>query len=151
MIKGYKAFNTDITNRYGKKFELGKVYHADGKISWGTEGNGFHFCTNLEDCFRYFDSERCVMTEIIGYGKMKKYDDEYYDYYDMYVSEYIKIIKLLTREEIINEMLLVNKNRQNRFFRDFKLTNEEMKLFKECDNYGSNNSQRCKRKQLKKY
>ena len=27
-VVGYKAFNKDLTNRYGKKFEIGKIYIA---------------------------------------------------------------------------------------------------------------------------
>ena len=32
-IKGYKAFNKDMTNMYGKKFEVGKTYSVNGKIN----------------------------------------------------------------------------------------------------------------------
>ena len=53
-IYGYKCFNSDMTNRYGKKFELGKVYSTDGKVKFGNSGNGFHFCKNIEDTLRYF-------------------------------------------------------------------------------------------------
>lgn len=31
-IIGYKCFNADMTNRYEKQFEVGKVYIASGKI-----------------------------------------------------------------------------------------------------------------------
>lgn len=151
MIKGYKAFNSNMTNRYGEKFEVGKTYHANGKIKWGNEGNGFHFCTYLEDCFRFFSSEDVLVAQVIGYGDMEQYDDDYYGYYFMYVSEYMDIVKLLTRDEIIQEMLCVNEDRKNRFIRDFKLTKEELRQFEESDSYGPNNCKGCKRKQLKKY
>ena len=48
MIKGYKCFNKGLINRYGKKFEVGKIYHQDGDIKFGINGNGFHMCSNLE-------------------------------------------------------------------------------------------------------
>ena len=48
-VKGYKAFNKGLTNRYGRKFEIGKQYSLDGKISFGNDGNGFHFCKNIEE------------------------------------------------------------------------------------------------------
>ena len=41
-INGYKAFNKDRTNRYGKPFEEGKKYHARGSISFGNSGHGSH-------------------------------------------------------------------------------------------------------------
>ena len=105
FVIGYKGFNKDFTNRYGNKFEIGKVYHADGEIKWGNNGNGFHLCTNIEDCFRYVDSDTSVITEVIGFGKMKEYDDEYYGYYDMYVCENLRIVRVISREEIISMML----------------------------------------------
>ncbi len=53
---GYKCFNSDLTNRYGSKFEVGKTYHAKGDIKFGNNGNGFHMCKNMEDTLRYFDA-----------------------------------------------------------------------------------------------
>ena len=151
FVIGYKGFNKDFTNRYGNKFEVGEVYHATGEIKWGNDGNGFHMCSNIEDCFRYVSSDSSIMTEVIGYGDVKKYDDEYYGYYDMYVCEYMRIIRVISREEIINMMLHTYLERRNRFIRDFNLTKEEKKLFEGVGVYGQDSSERCKRKQLKKY
>ena len=151
FVIGYKGFNKDFTNRYGNKFEIGKVYHADGEIKWGNNGNGFHLCTNIEDCFRYVDPDTSVITEVIGFGKMKEYDDEYYGYYDMYVCENLRIVRVISREEIISMMLNTYVDRRNRFIRDFNLTEEELKLFEGVERHGQNSSERCKRKQLKKY
>ncbi len=141
----------DFTNRYGDKFEIGKIYHADGEVKWGNKGNGFHLCTNIEDCFRYVDPNNLLMTEVIGFGKMRKYDDEYYGYYDMYVCEYMRIIREISREEIIDMMLHTYLDRRNRFIRDFNLTEEELKLFEGVERYGQDNSERREGKQLKKY
>ena len=44
IIDGYKALKHDLTNNYGMKFEENKTYHVQGKIKYGTVGNGFHFC-----------------------------------------------------------------------------------------------------------
>ena len=151
FVIGYKGFNKDFTNRYGNKFEIGKVYHADGEIKWGNNGNGFHLCTNVEDCFRYVDPDTSVITEVIGFGKMKEYDDEYYGYYDMYVCENLRIVRVISREEIISMMLYTYADRRNRFIRDYNLTEAELKLFEGVERYGQNSSERCKRKQLKKY
>ena len=69
FVIGYKGFNKDFTNRYGDKFEIGKIYHADSEIKWGNKGNGFHLCTNIEDCFRYVDPNNLLMTELLGLAK----------------------------------------------------------------------------------
>ena len=57
MIKGYKAFNSDKTNRYGFPFESGNTYSVDGEIKFGNEGNGYHLCTSTSDVFRYVDAD----------------------------------------------------------------------------------------------
>ena len=129
-LYGYKAFNSDLTNRYGQKFEVGKTYHANGPIRWGNYGNGFHFCHNLEDCLCYFDASLGVeIAKVRGYGTIKAYNDEYYGYYDMYVCEYLDVIKVLSREEIINELLKTTEERWERFCRNYNLTEEEKELF----------------------
>ena len=151
FIIGYKALNEDFTNRYGTKYEIGTIYQALGEVKWGNNGNGFHLCTHIEDCYRYVDANDSIMTEVIGFGNMKKYDDEYYGYYDMYVCEYMRIIRVISREEIINMMLNTYAERKNRFIRDFNLTEDELKLFEGVEVYGQNSSEGCKRKQLKKY
>lgn len=151
FVIGYKAFNKDFTNRYGNKFEMDKIYHTDGEIKWGNNGNGFHLCTHAEDCYRYVDPDNSIMTEVIGFGNIQKYDDEYYGYYDMYVCEYLHIIKIISREELIEMMLHTCKERRDRFIRDFNLTEEEFKLFEGVGIYGQDSSKGCKRKQLKKY
>lgn len=151
FVIGYKAFNKDFTNRYGDKFKIGKTYHADGEIKWGNNGNGFHLCKHIEDCFRYVNPNDSIMTEVIGFGNVKKYDDEYYGYYDMYVCEYLRIIREVSRKEIIDMMLHTYVERRERFIRDFNLTEDELKLFEGVGVYGQDSSERCKRKQLKKY
>ena len=151
FVIGYKAFNNNFTNRYGDKFEVGKIYHADGEIKWGNNGNGFHLCSNVEDCFRYVDPDNSVMTEVVGFGNVKKYDDEYYGYFDMYVCEYMRIIRVVSREEIIKMMLCAYKERRDRFIRDFNLSEDEKKLFEGVGIYGQDSSERREGKQLKKY
>lgn len=131
-IKGYKAFNPDKTNRYGIPFEEGKTYSVDGPIRFGNTGNGYHMCTKLCDVFRYFDyddNNEVMIAEVIGNGKHMKYDDEYYGYYDMYSVEKIKIVRFLTREEIISNMLNSNEYETLKFLRTFKLNKDEILLF----------------------
>lgn len=127
---GYKSFNADMTNRYGMKFEVGKIYKVDGPIKFGNDGNGFHICKNMEDTFRYFDSTNIAVCEVNGFGKKKLYEDEYYGFYEMYSFEKIEILKLLKRREILDYMLKTNPERVARFIQLFKLYDDEIEMFK---------------------
>lgn len=108
-IKGYKAFNADLTNRYGIPFEEGKKYSVNGHAVFGNHGNGFHFCERLEDTLRYFDAMdgEVLFAEVVGSGDIVEYSDEYYGYYDMYAATEIEVLRVLTREDIINMYLSV--------------------------------------------
>ena len=130
-VVGYKAFNKDLTNHYGKKFEVGKIYIMPGAIKFGTHGNGFHMCKNMEDTFRYFDTKNMTICKVIGSGEMDEGEDHYYGFYDMYAVERLKILKVLSRLEIIEEGLKLNDTRVERFISLLPLTKEELVLFKE--------------------
>lgn len=132
MISGYKCFNEDMTNRYGKKFEECNIYFANGEIKFGNSGNGFHFCKNLEDTLRYFDMEKKFqICKVRGFGNIVSCDDEYNGYYEMYASEKIFVEKILSHEEIITYALNLNDIRAERFVSQFPLTKEEIDYFKE--------------------
>ena len=127
FIIGYKALNEDFTNRYGTKYEIGTIYQALGEIKWGNNGNGFHICTNFEECFRYVDSNNFILTEVIGFGKLIKYDDEYNGYFDMYVCENMRIIRTISRKEIIEMAKSLYEERLCKFISTFNKINEEFK------------------------
>ena len=133
MIFGYKCFNKGLTNRYGYKFEVGKEYIRTGEIKFGNNGNGFHFCKNIEDTFRYFNAmeEEIEVCLVIGDGACEKYEDTYNEYYDLYSVEKLKIVKVLTREEIINIGINLDEIRVKRFIQGFKLNSQEIELFKD--------------------
>ena len=131
MIRGFKCFNKGLITNFNDKFELNRVYFTNESIKFSK--NGFHLCTNLEDTFRYFDTFQndVDVCEVSGYGKYSKYDDEYNGFYDMYAVEFIKITKLLTREEIIEYAKNLPEYRLVRFVSLYKLKEDEIKLFKE--------------------
>ena len=131
FIIGYKAFNSNFTNRSGYKFKVGEIYHVDDAIKWGNNGNGFHICTNFEECFRYVDSNNFILTEVIGFGKILKYDDEYYGYFDMYVCENMRIVRIISRKEIIEMSKTLWEDRFYNFIRTFNLTDDEAKEIEE--------------------
>ncbi len=131
-IYGYKCFNKDMTTRYGQKLEAGKIYKTENEVKFGNDGHGYHFCKNMEDTFRYFDSNEGIsICYVKGFGKIDEYEDDYYGYYDMYAAENIEIIKELNREEIISYGLNLPSYRAKRFVQTFKLNNDEIELFKE--------------------
>ena len=132
IIIGYKCFQKGLTNQYGTQFEVGKTYSIPRPISFGNQGNGYHLCTNLEDTLRFFDfDEEKDICVVLGFGDKVARSDEYYGYYDMYSVEHIHVVKKLSREEIIQIGLNLNSIHVPRFVQGFKLTPEEISLFKE--------------------
>lgn len=133
-IKGYKTFNDGLVNRYGKKFELGKIYSVDGEVSFGNDGNGFHFCKNIEDTFRYFNAneDKVVVAEVTGFPEIVTFNDEYNGFYDMYSAKSIRIDRIINRKELIKMFLtkITFEPRVIRFIQLFRLTDEEIELFK---------------------
>lgn len=130
-VKGYKAFNKDATNRYGKPFTEGETYRVVGDIKFGNDGNGFHLCTALSDVFRYVNAieEDVLVALVIGRGEMAHFDDNYYGYYDMYAVEEITIDRFLSREEIIDKMLTSPAHEVRKFLATCRLSEKEKVLF----------------------
>ncbi len=133
MFNGYKCFDKGLTNRYGQQFEIGKLYHCHNEIKFGNDGNGFHVCQRLEDTLRYFDAMHgeVDIAKVICNGKYDSYEDDYNGYYDMYSFEYLLIEKVLTREEIITYGLNLSAMPIRRFISQFRLTEEEIALFRQ--------------------
>lgn len=133
-IRGYKAFNEDLSNRYGSEFKTGEIYQVSGSISFGVRGNGFHFCKRLEDTLRYFDAmdDNIQIAEVIGRGSIVEYYDDYYGYYDMYVASELEVVKVLSREEIVMPYVFSkNDDRVRRFVSGFRLTFDEKQMFRQ--------------------
>jgi hypothetical protein len=132
IIKGYKAFNKDRTNRYKVPYIEGEIYRVEGPLSFGNNGNGIHFCKNLEDTLRYFPAltEEISIASVTSLEDVVEYYDDYYGYYDMYAARCIKIDKFLEREEIIKMYLNADERKVLRFIMSFKLTEDEKQLFK---------------------
>lgn len=123
---GVKALNHDLTNQYGFIYEIGKKYTLNGSLKW--RENGFHFCLRPEDTLRYVDgfNEDVCFVLVEGEGKLTTYEDEYYGFYDMYASSEIKIISIISREDVFN-MIINSKNefRAKRYASLIKLTSYE--------------------------
>ena len=65
-MKGYKAFNNDLTCR-GMQYEIGKEYVFDGEPIPCRQG--FHFCETIADCYEVYpmsDDTRICEVEATG-------------------------------------------------------------------------------------
>ena len=118
-IKGFKAFLPGLKTQFGSKLEVGKYYHTNEPIEFNK--HGFHFCERLEDTLHFFtqfesDVDIC---EVIGFGDIKKMDNDYYGYYDMYVASNIKIVRHLSKIEILN---LYKKLLENPYVYDIRIS-----------------------------
>lgn len=71
-IKGYKAFNKDMTCK-GFKFEEGQTYKCE-KAKCCEEG--FHMVINPLDALSYYDITDCVFHEVESLGKVDKNKDD---------------------------------------------------------------------------
>jgi len=129
-IYGYKIFSNDTYWKNNEQIELQKIYmYPDNK-----KDDGFHFCKNIEDTFIFFRyTDEASIYQVCGSGNIVTYENDYYGVYDIYAVEKLKILKEITREEIINYFLDFNSNfcsdRLLRFIQLFPLNEDEIKLF----------------------
>ena len=98
------------------------------------EKNGFHFCKRPEDTLKFIESPEAEidMVEVEGSGEIVEYEDEYYDFYDMYASSIMTIIRLVPREEYIKSIIdSGNYFRVKRLIELLKLEKSEIDLIRE--------------------
>ena len=74
-ITGYKAFNKDWTCR-GFQYEVGKTFTMKEKPECCNQG--FHFCTNVADCFKYYanDPELTKIALVEALGDIDKEEED---------------------------------------------------------------------------
>ncbi len=91
-MKGYKAFNRDLTCR-GYQYEIGKEFEHKGEI--GLCESGFHFCKRIVDIQKYYNlnNEDTRICKIEATGEIIEGEDKC-------VTNKIKIIKEVTKEEV---------------------------------------------------
>ena len=93
-MSGYKGFEANMTCR-GFQYEVGKTYEMDGEIE--PCRRGFHFCRNMADVLNYYKAEGCRYAKVEALGKI--IDGE-----GKSVTDRIRIVKELTKEEVFKEM-----------------------------------------------
>ncbi len=102
-MKGYKAFNKDLTCR-GFQYEIGKTYTHNGKIELCE--SGFHFCIKCAYCFDYYPRDARIC-EIEALGDIDHDECKY-------VTNKIKIIRELSHGEILDACNSGDRNSGNR-------------------------------------
>ena len=127
-INGYTAFIKDgdtLYDRYGDEYHEGDILHTFGVVRF--HQNGFHFCQKLEDTLRYVNGfqDNVVIAKVLGFGKINEYQDDYYEYGKMYATSDLKISKVYSREELIDEVIKSSHNLK-RFIEGYSLTLEEL-------------------------
>ena len=91
----------------------------------------------LEDAFRNYNDSSIYLVEGKGEGRhVPDLVDEFLERYDF---EEIKILKKMTREEIVEYGLRLDGKRLERFLSYFKLTDEEKDLF--VNNFDKNSDE----------
>ena len=102
-MKGYKVFRPDWTCR-GFQYSVGKTFEEDVTPSYCNRG--FHFCTELKDCFNYysFDPNNKV-AEIEALGEIDAEVDG-----SKHCTNKIKIIREISWEEVLK---MVNMGKAN--------------------------------------
>ena len=95
MTKGFKVFNKDWTCN-GFQYEIGKTFEMDGSPICCNRG--FHFCTNLSDCFNYyaFNSDNKV-AEVEAIGEVVSDSGD-----TKHCTNKIKIVRELTWHEVLD-------------------------------------------------
>ena len=102
-MRGYKVFNHDWTCK-DFKYEIGKTYEMDEipKCCY----RGFHFCTELKDCFNYYSfDENNKFAEIEALGEIDSEADGRKS-----CTNKIKIVREISWEEV---MIIVNIGKSN--------------------------------------
>ena len=91
-MKGYKAFNNDMTTNHGDNtvYEVGKTYTVEGEIKICE--NGYHFCKKCVDVYDYYDKP-CRICEVSVTGAVQTQGNKS-------VGRRLKILRELTADEI---------------------------------------------------
>lgn len=93
-MKGYKVFNEDWTCR-DFKYEVGKTYEMEESPQCCDRG--FHFCTNLADCFNYYSfNTNNKVAEVEALGEIDKDNDD-----TKHCTNKIKIVRELAWGEVL--------------------------------------------------
>ena len=90
-MRGYKAFNSDLTCR-DMQYEVGKEYKFDGEPIPCRQG--FHFCETISDCYEFYPMEDDTrICEVEALGEITQEGVKF-------VTNYIKVLDEVTGENL---------------------------------------------------
>ena len=92
--KGFSIDDNNVLDCRGFKFEVGKEYKTSGNLEMCE--NGFHFCWNLNDVHNYYNLGLSVICEVEILGDIINEPDM-----SKSCTNHIKIVRLLTKEEVL--------------------------------------------------
>ena len=100
IVRGYKGFEYDLTCS-GYQYRIGEVFAYPHFPVAGLQG--FHFCKNLKDVFRYYPpypSAKNVYCEIEAIGRVSQssFDPE------KFCTDCIRIVRILTPDEVVEQV-----------------------------------------------
>ena len=130
-IKGYKAFSKGLIDHYGREFTEGESYEIDAEPSFSGR-IGYSFCKRPEDGLRAFDyTDKVEIAEVTAYGDLEESESDYFGFYNLYLTNKIRIDRILTRNEILAMYLSMKPNdRVKRFIELFTLSDDELDTLK---------------------
>jgi len=128
MIRGYKAYYKGLINQFGEKHEIGHIYTTE-EVAY--EKSGFYFCPYLEDTLRFYNGleEEIDIALVEGFGQIREFYDDYYETAS-FASTGLRVLSVLTREEIIRYALKLNELRLHKFIAGYRLTEPEIEIFR---------------------
>lgn len=139
-IIAYKAFFKGLKNNIdGIDYQVGKEYQTTKDLQYMK--SGFHMCEKPEDCFRFLrpTETEVDLTLVRGFGHWYGFDAGLRAYDDtigyIYITEKMEILKVFTREEIIDMAVDMPPIRLDTFLYLYPLTSEEAKYLKENYKY----------------
>lgn len=93
-MRGYKAFNSDLTCR-GFQYEIGETYILEDPDSLKICESGFHFCPDIASCYGYYPTKEATrICEVEALGEIQESDEG-----DKMVTDKIKIVREITGPE----------------------------------------------------
>lgn len=128
-MQGYKVLDGEGKTMNGDICKEGTILNIDGEISY--RNRGFHFAEHLEDTLRFCNAflEPVIIVTVTALGDILSYEDSYYGYYGLHVTNKLRIEHVLTREEIISYALKLDDFALGRFLSLYPLTKDEISLF----------------------
>ena len=137
LSQGSPVYILDKTS--SPEYKIGEIYQTTDNLQYMKRG--FHMCEKPEDCFRFL---RPLVTDVDltlvrGFGKMYGFDAGYRAYDDtigyIYITEKMEILKVFTRNEIIDMAVEMPPIRLDTFLYLYPLTIEEAEYLKKHYKY----------------